>query len=157
MSAYLRSALLVSATCWLLAPHVISGQSRPAEEASHRKTVGTKKHKNSGTFILVGAGDIASCEALEGAEATAKLIDGIPGEVFAAGDLAYENGTTEEFKNCYDKRGGASRIVPTRRPAITSSTVRKTARPTSITGARRLASERRVTTVSIWVVGTLLR
>jgi len=106
MSAYLRSALLVSATCWLLAPHVISGQSRPAEEASHRKTVGTKKHKNSGTFILVGAGDIASCEALEGAEATAKLIDGIPGEVFAAGDLAYESGTVEEFNNCYDKTWG---------------------------------------------------
>jgi len=106
MPAYLRSALLVSVTCWLLAPHVISGQSRPAEEASHRKTVGTKKNKNSGTFILVGAGDIAACDSLEGAEATAKLIDGIPGEVFAAGDLAYENGTAEEFKNCYDKTWG---------------------------------------------------
>ncbi len=109
MPAYFRSALLVSATCWLLAPHVISGQSGPAEEASHRKTVGTKKNKNSGTFILVGAGDIASCEALEGAEATAKLIDGILGEVFAAGDLAYEKGTAEEFKNCYDKTWGRFR------------------------------------------------
>jgi len=106
MPAYLRSALLVSVTCWLLAPHVISGQSRPAEEASHRKTVDTRKNKNSGTFILVGAGDIAACDSLEGAEATAKLIDGIPGEVFAAGDLAYENGTAEEFKNCYDKTWG---------------------------------------------------
>src|SRR5258706_16292635 len=103
MPAHLRFALLVSATCWLLAPHVISGQSRPAEEASHRKTVGTKKNKNAGTFILVGAGDIAACDSLEGAEATAKLIDGIPGEGFAAGDLAYENGTTEEFKNCCEK------------------------------------------------------
>jgi len=53
MPAHFRSALLVSVTCWLLAPHVISGQSRPAGEASHRKTVGTKKNKNSGTFILV--------------------------------------------------------------------------------------------------------
>ena len=106
MPAHVRSALLVSATCWLLAPHVISGQRRPAEDASHRKTVGTKKNKNSGPFILVGAGDIAACNSLEGAEATAKLIDGIPGEVFAAGDLAYENGTAEEFKNCYDKTWG---------------------------------------------------
>src|SRR5256885_5465199 len=106
MPAHFRSALLVSAACWLLAPHVISGQRRPAEVASHRKTGGTKKNKNSGPFILVGAGDLAACNSLEGAEASAKLIDGIPGEVFAAGDLAYESGTAEEFKNCYDKTWG---------------------------------------------------
>jgi acid phosphatase type 7 len=57
-------------------------------------------------FVLVGAGDIASCKDLTGAEATAKLIEKIPGEVFAAGDLAYEKGTAEEFKNCYDKTWG---------------------------------------------------
>jgi hypothetical protein len=39
--------------------------------------------------VLVGAGDIASCDDLRGAEATAKLLDNIPGTVFAAGDLAY--------------------------------------------------------------------
>jgi hypothetical protein len=64
MPTYLRSALLVSATCWLLAPHAVSGESRPAEEASYRKTVGTKKNKSSGTFIIVGAGDIAACYSL---------------------------------------------------------------------------------------------
>jgi hypothetical protein len=57
-------------------------------------------------FVLVGAGDIASCRALEGAEQTAKLIESIPGEVFAAGDLAYEKGTAEEFRDCYDKTWG---------------------------------------------------
>ena len=41
-----------------------------------------------GTFILVGAGDIAGCPDSSGAEATARLIDRIPGTVFAAGDLA---------------------------------------------------------------------
>ncbi len=56
--------------------------------------------------VLVGAGDIASCKDLSGAEATAKIIDSTPGEVFAAGDLAYEKGTAEEFKNCYDKTWG---------------------------------------------------
>jgi|SRR5882672_926154 len=57
-------------------------------------------------FVLVGAGDIASCKVLEGAEQTAKLIESIPGEVFAAGDLAYEKGTAEEFRDCYDKTWG---------------------------------------------------
>jgi calcineurin-like phosphoesterase family protein len=106
MPACLRFALLVPVACWLLAPRIISAQSRPTTEESHRKTIAEKKNKSSERLILVGAGDIASCKSLEGAEATAKLIDSIPGEVFAAGDLAYENGTAEEFKNCYDKTWG---------------------------------------------------
>ncbi len=58
------------------------------------------------TFTLVGAGDIVGCSNLAGAEATAKLIDAIPGTVFAAGDLAYENGTYEEFQKCYGPTWG---------------------------------------------------
>jgi len=50
--------------------------------------------------VLVGAGDIASCDDLAGAEATAKLIDGINGTVFAVGDLAYPDGSEEQFANC---------------------------------------------------------
>jgi len=106
MPACLRFALLVPVACWLLIPRAISAQSRPTTEESPRKTIAKKKNKSSETFILVGAGDIASCQSLEGAEATAKLIDGISGEVFAAGDLAYENGTAEEFENCYGKTWG---------------------------------------------------
>ena len=56
--------------------------------------------------VLVGAGDIASCEDLSGAEATAKLLDTIPGVVFTAGDNAYERGTAEEFRNCYQPTWG---------------------------------------------------
>jgi hypothetical protein len=50
--------------------------------------------------VLVGAGDIASCTS-SGDEATALLLDAIPGTVFAAGDLAYENGSADDFANCY--------------------------------------------------------
>lgn len=66
----------------------------------------TKKQTKEQQFILVGAGDIASCKDLEGARATANLIEKIPGTVFAAGDLAYERGSPEEFKNCYDPTWG---------------------------------------------------
>jgi PKD repeat protein/uncharacterized protein YjdB len=55
--------------------------------------------------ILVGAGDIATCNAL-GDEATAKLLDEIPGTVFTAGDNAYDNGTPDEYTNCYDPSWG---------------------------------------------------
>ena len=56
--------------------------------------------------VLVGAGDIASCDDLAGAEATAKLVDKIPGTVFAAGDLAYPDGSAENFANCYGPTWG---------------------------------------------------
>src|SRR5260370_42236067 len=56
--------------------------------------------------VLVGAGDIASCDDLAGAEATAKLIDKIPGTGFAAGDLAYPDGSDENFAKCYNPTWG---------------------------------------------------
>jgi hypothetical protein len=58
--------------------------------------------------ILVGAGDIADCKDLSGAEATAKLLDQIPGTVFAVGDLAYPDGSKENFE-CYDKTWGRAK------------------------------------------------
>ena len=65
--------------------------------------------------VLVGAGDIASCDDLAGAEATAKLIDKIPGTVFAVGDLAYPDGSDEQFAKCYAPTWG--RFKDRTRPA----------------------------------------
>jgi hypothetical protein len=62
----------------------------------------------SQTAILVGAGDIADCRDLSGAEATAKLLDQIPGTVMAVGDLAYPDGSSENFV-CYDKTWGRAK------------------------------------------------
>jgi hypothetical protein len=58
--------------------------------------------------VLVGAGDIADCTTLAGAEATSKLLDKIPGTVMAVGDLAYPDGSKENFA-CYDKTWGRAR------------------------------------------------
>lgn len=59
----------------------------------------------SGPVVLVGAGDIASC-SVTADEATAKLLDGIPGEVFTLGDNAYSSGTSSEYANCYGPTWG---------------------------------------------------
>lgn len=64
--------------------------------------------------VLVGAGDIADCTDLSGAEATAKLLEKIPGTVMALGDLAYPDGSKENF-DCYDKTWG--RVKDRTRPA----------------------------------------
>jgi acid phosphatase type 7 len=58
--------------------------------------------------VLVGAGDIGYCGSA-GVEATARLVDGIAGTVFTAGDNAYVNGTAEEFRRCYDPSWGRHR------------------------------------------------
>ncbi len=50
--------------------------------------------------MLVRAGDIAECENTRD-EATAAVLDTLPGTVFTAGDNAYDDGTAEEFSNCY--------------------------------------------------------
>ena len=57
------------------------------------------------TATLVGAGDIAVCGS-SGAEQTAKLLDKISGEVFAAGDNAYSAGSLTQYQQCYHPSWG---------------------------------------------------
>ena len=59
--------------------------------------------------VLVGAGDIASCEGKQ-SEFTARLLDVIPGTVFTAGDNAYSHGTAQEFIECYSATWGRHRF-----------------------------------------------
>ena len=54
--------------------------------------------------VFVGAGDIAQCDS--NSEATARLLDGIAGTVFTAGDNAYYHGTRENFRDCYEPTWG---------------------------------------------------
>ena len=55
--------------------------------------------------VFVGAGDIAKC-GVGDPEATAKLLDRIPGTVFTLGDNAQSNGFAEEYTHCYDPTWG---------------------------------------------------
>jgi hypothetical protein len=57
---------------------------------------------------LVGAGDIASC-ASHGDEATAALLDRIPGTVVTLGDTVYPSGSAQQFRSCYDPTWGRQR------------------------------------------------
>jgi len=78
----------------------------PPRPQNHAAPKSRTKPEAEKTYVLVGAGDIASCKDPEGSQATAKLLEKIPGTVFAAGDLAYESGSDAEFKNCYDATWG---------------------------------------------------
>lgn len=90
-------------------PHAVAQGHPPDSKAKPKSTEEkpSQSKQTEQTFVLVGAGDIASCRYPEGARATAKLIEQIPGTVFAAGDLAYESGVWEQFRDCYGKTWGS--------------------------------------------------
>src|SRR5947207_8910761 len=69
---------------------------------------------SSGPATLVGAGNISLC-ATTGDDATAALLDSIPGTVFAVGDAAYDKGTVTQYTTCYGPSWG--RHKPRTRPA----------------------------------------
>jgi len=64
---------------------------------------------------LVAAGDIASC-FWRGDEATARLLDDIPGVIAALGDNVYPDGSYQEFRQCYHRSWG--RHLDRTRPAV---------------------------------------
>jgi hypothetical protein len=68
-------------------------------------TLAATTTSSAGDAVLVGAGDISSCSN-NNDEATAKLLDGISGTVFNAGDNAYDSGSISEYTNCYDPTWG---------------------------------------------------
>ncbi|MBI5752515.1 MAG: metallophosphoesterase [Hydrogenophilales bacterium] len=66
---------------------------------------GPAQSKQADPVVLI-AGDVAQCDS-PGAHYTAQLIKALPYPVLAAGDLAYRDGTPEEFANCYAPTWGA--------------------------------------------------
>jgi hypothetical protein len=64
---------------------------------------------------LLAAGDIAGCSS-DGDEATATLLDALAGTVVTLGDNVYEDGTAQEFSQCYTPSWG--RHKSRTRPAV---------------------------------------
>ena len=58
------------------------------------------------SVVLLAAGDIAECDN-QGDEATARILAAYPNATIATlGDNAYQEGTLQEFENCYDPSWG---------------------------------------------------
>ncbi len=90
-------ALLVITTC-----RGDQGPEAPIERAADaRPSFSTVP----GAVTLVGAGNIARCDRTND-DATANLLDAIPGTVFALGDNSYPGGTASTFTNCYNPTWG---------------------------------------------------
>ena len=135
-----RSAFLLL----VLVPVSFAGNAEPRRPTS---PVG----KEDQATVLVGAGDIADCKDLAGAEATAKLLDKISGTVMAVGDLAYPDGSKENFV-CYDKTWG--RAKSRTRPAAIMNFTLPEPRHILIILAWPLAIPRPATTATNLALGT---
>ena len=115
-AALVRHGTWVCCLLLSLAAAALPQSSGSSAQAKHETGPSTKESASEQTYTLVGAGDIASCKYIEGAQATAKLIEKIPGTVFADGDLAYEHGNAAEFQNCYGTTWG--KFKERTRPAL---------------------------------------
>ncbi|MEZ4656465.1 MAG: metallophosphoesterase [Caldilineaceae bacterium] len=69
----------------------------------------------SGAPVIVAVGDIAGCDYDED-EATAQLVDAIPGTVINLGDSVYPDGTAAQFNDCYEPTWGRHKART--RPAV---------------------------------------
>jgi hypothetical protein len=96
-----------AASVTLLGLITCSDDTGPTESPStgRAEPLGTTLASVGTAQILVGAGDISRCDS-ESDEATAKLLDAIPGTVFTLGDNAYELGSAVDFTNCYEPTWG---------------------------------------------------
>ncbi len=67
----------------------------------------------TGSVTVLAAGDVAGCTS-SGDEATAALLGANQGTIIIPGDIAYENGSTADFANCFDPSWGPykSRMKP---------------------------------------------
>jgi acid phosphatase type 7 len=102
-------------TFFLILALSVMANAANTQKKSSKAPASTAEKARPQDPVFVGAGDIASCDDLAGAEATAKLIENIPGTVFAVGDLAYPDGSDEQFAKCYAPTWG--RFKDRTRPA----------------------------------------
>jgi hypothetical protein len=87
---------LRSVGCWLFAGVGFGLAAAPVAAQRATRTLPVK---------LLAAGDVASCSS-SGDEQTANLLDELPGTIAGLGDLVYDDGTAEEFANCYGPTWG---------------------------------------------------
>lgn len=99
---------------FLLMALIVAGAVIFSSARSSSVTGNTTRGKNTALLpanpdaaeqVVIAAGDIVDCKHLAGSEATARLIDDIPGTVLALGDLAYPDGSEANF-TCYEKTWG---------------------------------------------------
>ncbi len=96
-----RPAVVV-ATAVLIVVAAVVAVFRPWEDDDPSAVAATPR-----TAVAYAVGDIARCDG-QGDEQTAAIVEQEPGAVvLALGDVAYDSGTPEDFRECYDPSWGS--------------------------------------------------
>jgi hypothetical protein len=111
LAVFAGIVLAVVGAAWSVSP---AAQAPPAPQPPQSSQA--PDNADGDTFTLVGAGDIADCQNLGGARATANLLSAIPGTIFTLGDHAYPRGTPKEWADCYGSTWG--RFKERTRPSL---------------------------------------
>lgn len=111
-SSVVRRRLLIGSLACAWAAALACGDSKPPIGPDPTTTTTTPAVPPE---VLVGAGDIGMCgppgsTAPPPVELTARLLDGIDGTVFTAGDNAYPQGSPQDFLRCYDPYWGRHKL-----------------------------------------------
>jgi len=119
-----RAVLAILAVGALFATCREATEPRMAQQASPPTTLQASVTPLP-TVTLVGAGNVARCDRTND-EATASILDTIPGSVFVVGDGAYPGGTATVYQNCFAPSWGRHKArtypVPGHRDYDSSST-----------------------------------
>ncbi len=105
-NARLTLAASVSVMALWLACGGQNAPSNPAGPSSPGSSLTPAPEPFLPTVVLTGAGDLANCETPETGEKVAKLLDGIEGLLFTAGDNVYENGNAGGVPEVLRRRHG---------------------------------------------------
>ncbi|MEV4641760.1 metallophosphoesterase [Actinoplanes sp. NPDC049548] len=87
----------------------------PPPAAGAMTTSAQAEHAAVAPAVLIGAGDIASCDST-GDTGTLALLQRFPGTVFTLGDNAYPDGSRTNFARCYGPTWG--RVKARTRPVV---------------------------------------
>ncbi|MDQ3756765.1 MAG: metallophosphoesterase [Actinomycetota bacterium] len=89
------------------------GTPEPTTTPSEPTTSTTSTTTAASTAAVLAVGDIGTCEGTDD-EAVAELVGTLPGEVLLLGDIAYPDGTPEQFAECFGRAWGRfrSRLRP---------------------------------------------
>ena len=111
-SAFVSSALLTG--CGGSTPVSPTSPTPPESSVSASGSAPAVVTEAAPDEVFVGAGDIAKC-GMGDPEATARLLDRIPGTVFTLGDNVQDTGSAEEYEKCFEPAWGRhrSRMLPT--------------------------------------------
>ncbi len=111
----LRPLALVPLAAMFLACAEPPSRELPSCEIPKAQSEGSLTSGDAGTGVgvtgdpvLLAAGDIAECGD-DGSERTAKLLDRMDGTIAALGDNVYQNGSLDEYLDCYAPTWGRHR------------------------------------------------